>query len=260
MDVLVCIKRVPGASGKLTLTDDAMAVDARHVGYTLSPHEECAVEMAVRLVEAHGGAAGVLTVGTEESLEQVREALSVGLGSAVLVEADSSGWAPADVAAAIADVVRAHAAQGISHDLLLLGNEAADTADFQVGVRLAEALGLPCVTAVKTIEVADGVLTARRDGPDGTEVYEVPLPAVVTVREGSVIARYPSVPGRIRAKKAPVERVSPTVVPQGNGRTRLTLPPEAPSTVELLGSGADAAPAVVDLLERLGLVQSGAQS
>lgn len=255
MQVLVCVKRVPGASGRVTLTDDGQAVDARHVGWTVSPHEESAVECAVAAVEADGGAATVLSVGPEESLEQMRDALAMGVGAAVLVEADADTWGPADVAAAIAEVAAARRAAGAPFDLLLFGNEAGDTADFQVGVRVAYQLGLPVVTGVKTFESKDGRLLVRRDGPDGIEVFDVPTPAVLTIREGGVVPRYPSVPGRIRAKRAPVERVTPSVQPAGNGRVRLTVPPEETKTVQILGRGADAAPAVVDLFERLGLVQ-----
>jgi electron transfer flavoprotein beta subunit len=255
MRVLVCVKRVPGASGRVTLTEDGRGVDARHVGWTVSPHEESAVECAVQTVEADGGSATVLTVGPEESLDQMRDALAMGVGAAVLVEADAESWGPADVAAAIADVVAASRDAGQPYDLLLFGNEAGDTADFQVGVRVAYRLGLPVVTGVKTFEVKDGRLLVRRDGQDGVEVFDVPTPAVLTIREGGVVPRYPSVPGRIRAKKAPVERVTPTVQPVGNGRVVLTLPPESTKTVQILGRGSDAAPAVVDLFERLGLVQ-----
>jgi len=254
MNILVSIKRVPGASGRITLTDDAQAVDARHVGYTLSPHEECAVELAVQTVEAHGGAATVLSVGIEDVIDQMRDALSVGIGSGILVETDASTWAPGDVAHAIADVVTTHEATGQSYDLLLFGNEAADTGDFQVGIAVAHRLGLPCVTGVKAFEVTASGVTARRDGPDGVEVFELTLPAVLTVRDGAVIPRYPSVPGRIKAKRAPIERLTPSITPVGNGRIRLTVPPEVPSRVEVLGQGADAAAAAVDLFERLGLV------
>ena len=254
MDILISIKRVPGASGRLTLTDDAQSVDARHVGYTLSPHEECAIELGVQAVEAHGGTATVLSVGVDEVIDQMRDALSVGVASGILVEADAATWAPGDVAAAITEAVRGQAEAGRSYDLLLFGNEAADTGDFQVGINVAHRLGLPCVSAVRSFEVTETGVTARREGPDGIEVFEVPLPAVLTIREGAVIPRYPSVPGRIKAKRAPIERVAPSITPVGNGRIRLTVPPEAPSTVEVLGHGAEAAPAAVDLLERLGLV------
>jgi len=254
VDVLVCVKRVPGASGRVTLTDDGRSVDARHVGFTVSPHEESAVECAVQAIEAEGGSATVLSVGTEDSLEQMRDALAMGVGAAVLVEADAESWGPADIATAIAEVVAARRDGGQPYDLLLFGNEAGDTADFQVGIRVAYLLGLPVVSGAKTFEVKDGRLLVRRDGPDGVEVFDVPVPAVLTIKEGGVVPRYPSVPGRIRAKKALVERVAPTVQPVGNGRVLLTLPPEETKTVEILGRGPDAAPAVVDLFERLGLV------
>ncbi len=194
-------------------------------------------------------------MGPEDSLEQMRDALAMGVGAAVLVEADAEGWGPADVAAAIADVAVAKRDAGQPYDLLLFGNEAGDTADFQVGIRVAHRLGVPVVAGVKTFEVKDGRLIVRRDGADGIEVFDLPTPAVLTIKEGGVVPRYPSVPGRIRAKKAPVDRIAPTVQPVGNGRVVLTLPPEETKTVEILGRGADAAPAVVDLFERLGLVE-----
>ena len=255
MDVLVCVKRVPEIAGAVTLTDDAMTVDARHVGYTVSPHEECAVELAVQTAKATGGEATVLSVGNEDAVQQLRDALAVGCTAAVLVEAEADGYGPADVAAAIADVVASHEAQGRSYGLVLLGNDAADTGDFQVGIRLAYLLGRPVLTGASTVEASDGRVTTRAEGPEGTEVSEAPLPAVVTVVEGGVEPRYPSVPGRMKAKRVQVETVAPSRPPAGPGRVRLKLPPPPASEVEVLGKGADAAPAVVDLLERLGVLR-----
>jgi len=254
VNVLVCIKRVPDSAGEVMLTDDEMTVDARYVGYTVSPHEECAVELAIGVAKATGGEATVLTLGGEESLEQVRDALAVGCSAAVRIDADADRFGPADVAAAVADVVRQQEAGGTGYDLVLLGNDAADTGDFQVGVRLAYALGRPVVTGISTVEVSGATVTARGEGPAGTEVFEVDLPAVVTVLEGGVSPRYPSIPGRMKAKRAPVETVAPAKEPAGGGRLRLKLPPAQPSQVEILGQGADAAPAVVDLLQQLGVV------
>ena len=253
-NVLVCVKRVPEASGQILLTDDEQSVDARHVGWTVSAHEEAAVELATQVAAATGGSATVVTVGSSDAVEQLRNALAVGCDSAVLVEADTTAYGPADVAAAIADVVRAHEADGNGYDLVLLGNDAADTGDFQVGIRLASTLGRPVVTGISTCAVADGVVVARGEGPDGTEVFELPLPVVVAVMEGGVAPRYPSIPGRMKAKRAPIETVVPQRVPTGSGRVRWKLPPPQPSSVEVLGTGPEAAPAVVDLLERLGVV------
>lgn len=252
-DVLVCIKRVPDPGGEIVLTDDAMSVDDRHLGFTVSPHEECAVELAIQTAKATEGSVTVLTVGSDDAVEQLRDALAVGASGAVLVEADASTYGPADVASAIAEVVRAHGAAGRSYDLVLLGNDAADTGDFQVGVRLAYALDRPVVTGVSTVEVADTRVIARGDGPDGgTEIFELDLPAVVTVMEGGVEPRYPSIPGRMKAKRVTVEKLTPSLTPAGSSRVRLKLPPEQPSQVAILGEGAAAAPAVVDLLVKLG--------
>jgi electron transfer flavoprotein beta subunit len=159
------------------------------------------------------------------------------------------------VAAAIAEVVRSREADGTAYDLILVGNDAADTGDFQVGVRLAYALGRPVLTGISTVEVTgDGRAIAKGKGPDGTEVFELPLPAVIAVQEGGIEPRYPSIPGRMKAKRTPIETIPSPVTPSGHGRVRLELPPAQPSVVEILGSGPEAAGAVVDLLYRLGVV------
>jgi electron transfer flavoprotein beta subunit len=253
-NVLVCIKRVPGTSGEILLSDDGQSVDARHVGWTVSPHEEAAIELATQIAGDTGGTATVLTVGSADAVEQLRDALAVGCTAAVLIEAPLDQFGPVDVAAEIAAVVDAKQAAGNGFDLVLLGNDAADTGDFQVPVRLAYALGRPVVTGIATCAVSGDVLEAHGDGPDGPEVYEVPLPAVVAVMEGGVTPRYPSVMGRMKAKKIPIETVTSTREPVGSGRVLLTLPPAQPSAVEILGNGPDAAPAVVDLLEKLGVL------
>lgn len=253
LQVLVCIKRVPDSSSQILLTEDAQAVDGRHVGFTVSPHEECAVELAIRLADATGGRVTVLTVGPPEAVDQLRNALALGCGAAVHVEADPARLGPADVAREIAAVVQEHQQAGTSYDLVLLGNDAADSGDFQVGIRLAYALGRPVVNGTSTLEVADGVLTAHVDGPAGAETYSVPLPAVATVLEGGVEPRYPTIKGRMAAKKVAVEQRAPVTEPQGPRRVRLLLPPPSPSTVEVLGEGPAAASAVVDLFEKLGV-------
>jgi electron transfer flavoprotein beta subunit len=253
VNVLVCVKRVPDSSSQVVLTPDNQAVDGRMAGYTISPHEECAIELAVRIADATSGQATVLTLGPAEASEQLRTALALGCSAAVHIEADGVAFGPADVAREIAAVVRAHGDEGRGYDLVLLGNDASDTGDFQVGIRLAYALGLPVVNGVSTIEVADGVASAHVDGPEGPETYSVPTPMVATVLEGGVEPRYPTLKGRMAAKKIEIESRTPTTTPVGSGRVQLKLPPPSPSTVEILGEGPDAAPAVVDLFEKLGV-------
>jgi electron transfer flavoprotein beta subunit len=243
MKVLVCIKRVVDSSSEVVLTEDGQAVDGRYAGFTTSAHEECAVELAVQIE----GDATVMTLGDADAVEQLRAALAVGCTAAVHVVADPQTFGPADVAREIAADAR-------DHDLVLLGNDAADSGDFQVGIRLAYELGWPVVNGVTNVSVSDGIVTASGAGPDGHETYRVPLPAVVTVLEGGVEPRYPTVPGRMKAKKVAIDEREPTAEPAGPSRVRLLLPPPTPSDVQILGKGADAAPAVVDLLEQLGVL------
>jgi electron transfer flavoprotein beta subunit len=252
-NVLVCIKRVPDFSGEVLLTEDAQSADARFVGYTLSNHDSCAVELGVQIALATEGTATVLSVGDADAVEQLRSALGLGCTAAVLVEAEPVTLGPADVAREIAAVVSEHDAAGTSYGLVLLGNDAADSGDFQVGIRLAHELARPVVTGMQTVAVDGNVARLQGEGPDGLETYEVPLPAVVTVMEGGVEPRYPTITGRMKAKKIEIETRAVSQAPAGSGRVRLSLPPPAPSTVEVLGEGPESAGAVVDLLLRLGV-------
>ncbi len=266
MNVLVCVKRVPATGDRINLTADAMDVDTRFLGFTVSPHEECAEEEAVRIVEAHGGSSTVLTLGGPESEEQLRDAMAIGIDRAVLLETDGAEWDPMATAAAIVDAIRVREAADGPFDLVMFGNEAADSGDYQVGVRVAVALDRPCVTGIKGLEIGDGSVAARREAGGGWEVYELPTPAVVSVKEGINLPRYPSVPGRLRARKKEVERIVPTRSAGAGGaagsagtsgpvKLGLRLPVRTETTAEILGTGPDAAPAVVDLLRTLGLLE-----
>jgi electron transfer flavoprotein beta subunit len=255
VNILVCVKRVPATGGTIVLTADQQSIDTRYLGFTISPHEECAVEEAVRLVEADGGTSAVLTLGPPEAEEQLRDAMAIGIERAILLETDGADWDPNATANAIVDAIQADEATGHPFDLLLFGNEAADTGDYQVPVRVATALGLPCINGVKGIEIRDGVTTARREAAGGGwEVYELPLPAVIAVKEGINLPRYPSVPGRLRARKKEIARVVPERRSGGLTKLRLRLPEERGTTAEVLGMGPEAAPAVVELLGRLGVL------
>src|SRR3970040_2370905 len=94
VNVLVCIKRVPAVAGKLTLTADEREIDTRYLAFTMSPHEECAAKEAVRLVAAHGGSSTVLTLGPEAAIEQLRDAMALGIERAVLLETDGREGEP----------------------------------------------------------------------------------------------------------------------------------------------------------------------
>ena len=218
MEIGVCVKRVPQVGGRIVVTPDGQDVDTRMSGFAISPHEECAVEEAVQLTERLGGRVSVLTLGPPEAAEQLRDALALGAHRAVLLESGGREWGPIGTAGAIAAEARRQAATGSGYDLLLMGNEAADTGDYQVGVRVATALGRPIINGIKEIWFSDSrrEVFARREAPGGGwETYDLPLPAVLGVKEGLNLPRYPSVPGRLRAKKKEVERVALGASPSG---------------------------------------------
>lgn len=254
MNILVCIKRVPATGGKVTLTPDQQEIDTKYLRFTISPHEECAVEEAVRLIEAHGGSSTVLTLGPAAADEQLRDALALGIEKAILLETDGREWDPGATTAAIVQAVGAQRAAGTMFDLLLFGNEAADTGGYQVGIRVAHALDLPCVTGVKELKIEGTTAVAKREATGGWEIFETPLPAVITVKEGLNLPRYPSLPGRLKAKKKPIEKLTPQWPGNRLEKVRLKLPPEEGHQVEILGQGPQAAPKVVELLQKLGLV------
>jgi electron transfer flavoprotein beta subunit len=254
VNILVCVKRVPATGGKIVLTADAQDIDTRFLGFTISPHEECGVEEAVRIVETQGGSSTVLTLGPEVASEQLRDAMAIGIDNAVLLQTDGSDWDAYATAAAIADAIRELEADGGPFDLILFGNEAADTGDFQVGIRVATALGRPIVSGIKGIAAADGRVEARREAAGGWEVFELPMPAVLGVKEGLNLPRYPSVPGRLRARKKEIRTIAPSRRAGGPSKERLRLPEGTESQVEVIGQGAAAAPAVVELFQKLGVL------
>src|SRR5262245_4152933 len=251
--VLVCVKRVPAPGARIALTADGRDIDTRNLGFTTSPHEECAVEEAIRLVEAHGGSTTVLTVGPTAADEQLRYALSVGAGTAVLVTVEGADPDAQSTARSLVHAITALEADGGPFDLILFGNESADAGGFQVGIRVARALGRPVVNGIKGIEVQDGVVVARRESTDGFEVYRLDLPAVLGVKEGINLPRYPTLPGRLRSKKAEVAAQAAVGAAGGLTSVAFAWPVEQVTETTILGTGPDAAPAVVDLFVGLGL-------
>jgi electron transfer flavoprotein beta subunit len=252
MRILTLVKRVPATGGRINLAPDGRSIDTAYLGFVVSPHEECAVEEAVRLAEAHGGETVVMTLGPAEAADQLRDALAIGIERAVHLETDGADWDPVATSAALVDAIRALEADGGPFDLILVGNESADSGGYQVGVRVAVALGRPCVNGAKALSIDAGTVRARRQAPGGWEVFDVPMPAVVGVREGINLPRYPSVPGRLRAKKKEIERIVPTRAAGGPEMIRMTLPVEQDRAVEILGTGPDAASRVVDILREVG--------
>ncbi len=254
MRILVAVKRVPMTGGRIVVTGDGRAIETRHLGFTISPHEECAVEEAVQLVEANGGEAVVLTLGPPEAEEQLRDAMAIGADRAIHLVTDESEWDPQATAAAVVDAIREDEVTNGAFDLVMFGNESADTGGYQVGIRAAHALGRPIATGLKALTVDGASVRCEQDVGGARDVYVLPLPAVVSVKEGLNLPRYPSVPGRLRAQRKPLDARTPERPAARLEMLRLLVPEGEGKQAEILGEGAAAAPRVVDVLQQIGVV------
>ncbi len=203
MNIIVCYKQVidpeaPPASFKIDLAGNKAAPPAG-VAPVVDPYGECAVEAALRLRDAKGGKITGISMGINLLREVVKKPLSMGADDLILLEdpafADGDSWSTAyGLAMAIKKVG--------AFDLVLCGREASDWNSGQVGAALAEVLGLPIVTLARKIELLDGnKLRVERVIPDGYEVVEVPLPALVTVSNEIGQVRFPTIKGIMMAKK-----------------------------------------------------------
>ena len=239
--------------GRIVLTEDARAIETRHLGFTVSPHEECGVEEAVRLVEAHGGESVVLTLGPAEAAEQLRDAMALGVDRAIHLVTQGEEWDAQATAAAIVDAIRADEAANGDFDLVLFGNESADAGGYQVGIRAAYALGRPVATGLKGVTADNGVVRCEQEVAGGRDVFVLPLPAVLTVLEGLNLPRYPSVPAKLRAQRKPIDSSTPARPAPRLELLELAVPEGQGKEATILGEGAAAAPAVVEVLQQIGV-------
>ena len=254
MNILVCVKRVPDTGARMEVASGEKTVETRNLGFTISPHEECAVEQAVLFTEQHGGGRTVLTLGPSDAEDQLRECLAKGMDRGILLETEGDDWDPIQTASAIVECIRKQASEGNGFDLILFGNESADSGGYQVGIRVAHALDLPCVTGIKRLAVQQGKVIARRENGAGFAIYEVALPAVLTVKEGLNLPRHPSLRSTMTARKKPIDRIRPDRSDVGLELLRLTVPAEQGSGAEILGEGKGAVPRIVEVLEGLGVL------
>ncbi|HEY9438441.1 MAG TPA: electron transfer flavoprotein subunit beta/FixA family protein [Streptomyces sp.] len=200
--IVVCVKYVPDATGDRHFADD-LTLDRDDVDGLLSELDEYAVEQALQIADAadDGAEITVLTVGPEDAKDALRKALSMGADKAVHVEDDDLHGT--DVMGT--SLVLAKAIEKVGYDLVVCGMASTDGAMGVLPAILAERLGVPQVTLLSEVSVADGTVKGRRDGDTASEQVEASLPAVVSVTDQSGEARYPSFKGIMAAKKKPVQ-------------------------------------------------------
>jgi electron transfer flavoprotein beta subunit len=203
MDMIVCCKQVldpeaPPASFKVDAATNKV-VPPQGVPPVISPFDEQAVEAALRIKDAQkAGKVTVISLGINLLRDVVKKPLSMGADELILLEdpayVDGDSWSTAyALAMAIKKIGK--------FDLIFCGRQAADWDSGQVGLGIAEILGLPSVTVAKKIEPMDGKARVERITADGFEVVEVSLPALITVTNELGAARYPTIKGIMAAKR-----------------------------------------------------------
>lgn len=200
MKIVVCLKQTFDTEAKITINAGGKIND-QGVSLIMNPYDEFAVEEALRLQEKNGGEVTVISVGGAKAQDALRQALAMGADKAVLVTPELEAMDEYTTATILAKAIA-----GLEYDLILAGFRAVDDGSAQVAGRVAEILGLPVVNVVTKLEVADGKALATREIEGGSEVVEVPLPAVITAQKGLNEPRYPSMKGIMKAKKKPMEK------------------------------------------------------
>ena len=204
-NIVVLIKQVPDYESDKKLSEADHTLDREAADVELDEINERAVELALQLKEADGGEVTVLCAGPDRANDAIRKALSMGADKAVHLNDEAlhgsdvvqSSWALANVLGTIEGT-----------ELVIAGNEATDGRMGAVPAILAEYLGLPQLTHMRTLEIADGVAKGERETDEGIFEVEATLPCVVSVGEKINEPRFPSFKGIMAAKKKPVEAMT----------------------------------------------------
>jgi electron transfer flavoprotein beta subunit len=250
MKIAVCIKQVVTREWQVRVNDERTWVKDADASWELNEPDAYALEEALRLKEKHGGEVVVISAGPARATQVIREALARGADRAIHVPGDAFATADAFVAAdALASALKDEAI-----DLVLTGLQSDDQGFAQVGVILAEKLGMAHSTIIMEVQVESGKAKVKRELEGGWfQWISMPLPAVLTIQSGINQLRYATLKGIMAAKKKEIKVIQSSSVPgfQGSSRQRITsiyLPQKQKQTRMITGSPAEAAKELVRAL------------
>lgn len=243
MNFIACVKRVPATDTQVRVGKEGRAIDPTCVSnYVVNPYDEFAVEECLRQKEKHGGTVTVMTLGTVDAKKELTGCLALGVDEAVLVK-DS---APARDALSIAKELAAQL-KSMPFDVVFFGKQAVDHDNAQVGPMVGTLLDLPTITEVVKLEIADGKAIAHREFEGKTEVWEVPLPCVLTAQKGLNEPRYASMKGIMAAKKKVIKEIDAAASTAQTEVVAMEPPPPRPAG-RIVGEGVAAIPELIRLL------------
>jgi electron transfer flavoprotein beta subunit len=241
MKIVVCINHVPDTETKIKVGPDNLTIDKGGVNFMMSPYDEIALEEGLRMREKFKGEVIAISLGSDAHKETLRKALAMGADKAVLLKDDTPRDSYA-VAKSLSDELR-----GIGPDVILFGKQSIDYDDAQVGILVAEMLGLPSVAVVVKIDILEGKVSCEREIEGGREVVETKLPAVFLTQKGLNDPRYPSLKGIMAAKSKPIEEKPASSAEIRVETTRMQKPP-AKSPGRIVGTDKTAVPELIRLL------------
>lgn len=234
VNIIVCLKQVPDTESQIKISSDAQSIVTDDIKWVINPYDEYGVEEALRLKEKFGGEVTVIGLGPKRVTETIRTALAMGADKGILITDDAlEGSDSLAVAKALAAAIK-----NIEYDLIFTGQRGIDDDLGVVGACLAEFLGIPQLSVITKVEVAEDGKSVKVTRPvEGQSVViETSLPAVITAQKGLNEPRYASLPGIMKAKKKPLEEKSVAdlgldAAQFGNGARKvkileLTPPPE----------------------------------
>lgn len=254
MKIIVLVKQVPDTETKVQVKPGETSISTDGVTYVINPYDEFAIEEALKTKEAKGGDVTLISLGWDKAGEALRTGLAMGADKAVhLNDPAFLGGDACSTAYALAKTI-----EKMEYDLILCGKQGIDYDNHQVGVRVAELLGIPHAAVVTKLELQDGKAVAHREIEGGAEVVEISLPAVITCQKGLNEPRYASLKGIMQAKKKPLEKKTPAdigVSPEEVGKAgakvevlSMSMPPERAAGRVIEGEPEEAAKEVVKLL------------
>jgi electron transfer flavoprotein beta subunit len=249
MKIAVCIKQVVTREWPLRVSEAGTWIRDTDASFELNEPDAYALEEALRLKEKHGGEVVICCAGPARATQVIREALARGADRAVHVEyadgADASGFDAAAIAGMLAAAVRDE-----QFDLVLTGLQSDDQGFGQVGVILAEALGMPHATIIMEVQAVDGGLRVKRELEGGWfQWLSLPLPALLTIQSGINQLRYATLKGIMAAKKKEIRKATPAPPAAVSQRIlRVYVPEKAKQTQMIAGSAAEAARMLVTRL------------
>ncbi|GGE17918.1 electron transfer flavoprotein subunit beta [Marinithermofilum abyssi] len=249
MNILVCLKQTFDTEERIVIEDGQISEEG--VEFVINPYDEYAVEEAIKLKEEHGGEVTVITIGPDRAEQALRTAMAMGADKGIIV--DDEDLESADeftIAEVLAAVIK-----DLDYDIILGGYMAVDDGSAQVGPRLAELLDIPHISTITKLTIDGDTVEVEKDVEGDVEYIQSKLPILVTAQQGLNEPRYPSLPGIMKAKKKPLERLDiddldldEDEVAAKTETLEVFLPPEKEAGKVLEGDLEDQVKELVDLL------------